>query len=96
MSPDFVLSYSYNNSFLSIVAVPPIGAQHRKTWTAHGEQSSWLDTELLFRIIQARVLLYHYGDLRDDTVDTLGERLLNQLRNERRNEVCYPVRFLRE
>lgn len=79
--------------FLSIVAVPPIGAQHRKTWTAHGEQSSWLDTKLLSRITQARVLLYNYGDLRDDKIDTLGERLLNQLRNERKNEVCYPIRF---
>ncbi|CAG8889038.1 unnamed protein product [Penicillium nalgiovense] len=81
--------------FLSIVAVPPIGAQHRKTWTAHGEQSSWLDTKLLSRITQARVLLYNYGDLRDDKIDTLGERLLNQLRNERKNESTRrPIFFI--
>lgn len=38
-------------------------------------------------------MLYNYGDLRDDTIDTLGQRLLNQLRHERKNEVCCPVGF---
>ncbi|CAG8893388.1 unnamed protein product [Penicillium egyptiacum] len=80
---------------VDIVAVPPIGAQHRKTWIAHGEQSSWLDTELLRRIPRARVLLYNYGDLRDDKVDTLGERLLNQLRSERKHEPTRrPIFFI--
>jgi hypothetical protein len=85
--------YSYNNLFLSIVAVPPIGAHHRKTWIAHGEKSSWLELELLQHIPRARVLLYNYGDLRDDKIDTLGERLLNQLRTERKNEVRYTSLF---
>ncbi|KAJ5920077.1 hypothetical protein N7516_010935 [Penicillium verrucosum] len=70
---------------VDIVAVPPIGAHHRKTWIAHGA-TSWLDTELLRHIPRARVLLYKYGDLRDDKIDTLGERLLNQLRSERKHE----------
>lgn len=58
---------------------------------AHGANSSWLDTELLQRMPRARVLLYNYGDLRDDKIDTLGERLLNQLRSERKHEVCYHL-----
>lgn len=58
---------------------------------AHGANSSWLDTELLQHMPRARVLLYNYGDLRDDKIDTLGERLLNQLRSERKHEVCYHL-----
>lgn len=88
-----MLSYSATNLVLSIVAVPPIGAHHRKTWIAHGATSSWLETELRQHIPQARVLLYNYGDLRDDTIDTLGERLLNQLRTERKHEVCDHLIF---
>lgn len=88
-----MLSYSDTNLLLSIVAVPPIGAHHRKTWIAHGATSSWLDTELLQHIPRARVLLYNYGDLGDDKIDTLGEKLLNQLRSERKHEVCYHLLF---
>lgn len=36
---------------------------------------------------QARVLLYNYGELREDKIDTLGQRLLNQLLTERRSDV---------
>ncbi|KXG53451.1 Mitochondrial substrate/solute carrier [Penicillium griseofulvum] len=79
---------------VDIVAVPPIGAHHRKTWIAHGEKSSWLELELLQHIPRARVLLYNYGDLRDDKIDTLGERLLNQLRTERKNEPTRRPIFL--
>ncbi|CAG8075584.1 unnamed protein product [Penicillium salamii] len=71
---------------VDIVAVPPIGAQHRKTWTAHGAHSSWLDTHLLQHVPQARVLLYGYGELGDDKIDTLGQRLLNQLLDERKHD----------
>lgn len=42
---------------------------------------------------RARVLLYNYGDLHDDKIDTLGERLLNQLRSERKHEVCKHLLF---
>ncbi|CAI7584579.1 unnamed protein product [Penicillium crustosum] len=79
---------------VDIVAVPPIGAHHRKTWIAHGATSSWLDTELLQRIPRARVLLYNYGDLGDDKIDTLGEKLLNQLRSERKHEPSRRPIFL--
>ena len=92
MSSKFVFAIiiqSYHNSSLSIVAIPPIGARHRETWIAHGAKLSWLDKELLQRVPRARVLLYNYGDLRDDKIDTLGQRLLNQLRNEWTHEVGY-------
>ncbi|KAJ5170094.1 Mitochondrial substrate/solute carrier [Penicillium coprophilum] len=79
---------------VDIVAVPPIGAHHRMTWIAHGAKSSWLELELLKHIPRARVLLYSYGDLRDDTIDTLGERLLNQLHTERKNEPTRRPIFL--
>ncbi|KAJ5503664.1 Mitochondrial substrate/solute carrier [Penicillium fimorum] len=79
---------------VDIVAVPPIGADHRKTWIGQGANSSWLELELLKHIPQARVLLYNYGDLRDDKIDTLGERLLNQLRTERKNEPTRRPIFL--
>ncbi|KAJ5876620.1 hypothetical protein N7455_000085 [Penicillium solitum] len=79
---------------VDIVAVPPIGAHHRKTWIAHGATSSWLDTELLQHIPRARVLLYNYGDLGDDKIDTLGEKLLNQLRSERKHEPSRRPIFL--
>ncbi|CAI7623315.1 unnamed protein product [Penicillium glandicola] len=69
-----------------IVCVPSIGAHHRETWRAHGEESSWLETELLHRVPLARVLLYNYGDLHDDTIDKLGERLLHQLHTERKHD----------
>ncbi|KAJ5823858.1 Mitochondrial substrate/solute carrier [Penicillium robsamsonii] len=83
------------DSNVDIVAVPPIGADHRKTWIAHGARSSWLELELLKHIPRARVLLYNYGDLRDDKIDTLGERLLNQLRTERKNEPTRrPIFFI--
>lgn len=36
---------------------------------------------------QARVLLYNYGELREDKIDTLGQRLLNQLLTERQSDV---------
>ncbi|KAG0153396.1 hypothetical protein PDIDSM_5249 [Penicillium digitatum] len=80
---------------VDIVAVPPIGAHHRKTWTAHDATSSWLDTELLQRIPRARVLLYNYGDLCDDKIDTLGKRLLNQLHTKRKHEPSRrPIFFI--
>ncbi|KGO66589.1 Mg2+ transporter protein, CorA-like/Zinc transport protein ZntB [Penicillium italicum] len=79
---------------VDIVAVPPIGAHHRKTWIAHGATSSWLDTELPQHMPRARVLLYNYGDLREDTIDKLGERLLNQLRSERKHESTRRPIFL--
>lgn len=80
---------SYNNSSLSIVAVPPVGAHHRETWIAPGAKLSWLDEELLQHVPRARVLLYNYGDLRDDKIDTLGQRLLNQLHSEWTHEVSH-------
>ncbi|KAJ5206624.1 Mitochondrial substrate/solute carrier [Penicillium cf. griseofulvum] len=84
-----------NDTNVDIVAVPPIGAQHRKTWLAHGAKSSWLELELLQHIPRARVLLYNYGGLRDDKIDTLGERLLNQLRTQRKNEPTRrPIFFI--
>lgn len=87
-----ILSYrSFYSNQLSIVAIPPIGAQHRKTWTAHGDQSSWLDAQLLQHLPQARVLLYNYGELREDKIDTLGQRLLNQLLTERKHDVLDPT-----
>ncbi|KAK4862839.1 hypothetical protein LT330_002972 [Penicillium expansum] len=77
---------------VDIVAIPPIGAHHQKTWVAPGATSSWLHTTLLQHMPRARVLLYNYGDLHDDKIDTLGERLLNQLRSERKHELRQSTR----
>ncbi|KAJ5142587.1 Mitochondrial substrate/solute carrier [Penicillium bovifimosum] len=74
---------------VDIVAIPPVGAHHRKTWTAPGARSSWLDTGIFQRLPRARVLLYNYGDLRNDKLDQLAVRLLNQLHSERQH---HPVR----
>lgn len=82
-----------SNLFRSIVAIPPIGAHHRKTWTEHGARSSWLDTHMLQHLPKARVLLYNFGELGDDKIDTLGQRLLNQLLNERKHDVHFSSIF---
>ncbi|KAJ6065534.1 hypothetical protein N7444_001187 [Penicillium canescens] len=80
---------------VDIVAVPPIGAYHRKTWTAHGAKSSWLDTELLQHLPRARVLLYNYGELNEhDKIDSLGQQLLNQLLSERKHDSSRRPIFL--
>lgn len=76
-----------SDAHLSIVAVPAIGAHHRKPWTAHGSHC-WLESDLLGRIPRARVLLYDHRELRGQTIDSLGHRLLSQLVNERRHQVC--------
>ncbi|KAJ5788736.1 Mitochondrial substrate/solute carrier [Penicillium paradoxum] len=80
---------------VDIVAVPPIGARHRRTWASHGTKSSWLDTELFQHVPRARVLLYNYGELHEDEIDKLGQRLLNQLHTERKYHTARrPIFFV--
>lgn len=70
---------------VDIVAVPPIGAHHQKPWTTHGSRTTWLKSELLQRIPKARLLLYNHGQIHEhDKIDSLGQRLLNVLLDERR------------
>ncbi|KAF9242444.1 hypothetical protein DTO013E5_7762 [Penicillium roqueforti] len=85
----------HDDTDVDIVAVPPVGAHHRETWIAPGAKLSWLDEELLQHVPRARVLLYNYGDLRDDKIDTLGQRLLNQLHSEWTHESTRrPIFFI--
>ncbi|KAJ5653203.1 hypothetical protein N7490_000206 [Penicillium lividum] len=70
---------------VDIVAIPPIGAHHQKTWTAPGSNTSWLRAELVHRMPRARVMLYNHGQLHEhDKIENLGQRLLNLLLDERK------------
>ncbi|KAJ5676170.1 hypothetical protein N7462_009067 [Penicillium macrosclerotiorum] len=72
---------------VDIVAIPPIGANHQKAWTAQNSTSPWISTLLIRRMPRARVLLYNHGDLREhDKIDDLGQRLLNTLLDERKQD----------
>ncbi|KAJ5438033.1 uncharacterized protein N7458_009031 [Penicillium daleae] len=81
---------------VDIVAIPPIGAHHQKSWTAQGSKSPWLGTDLLKRMPRARVLLYSHGQLRErDKIDILGQRLLNRLLEQRKHDSSRrPIFFL--
>ncbi|KAJ5591483.1 uncharacterized protein N7459_001852 [Penicillium hispanicum] len=81
---------------VDIVAVPPIGANHRRTWTAQGFQTPWLETQLLQRLPRARVLLYNHGQVQEhDKIETLGRRLFNLLLDERKHDSRRrPIFFL--
>ncbi|CEJ61184.1 hypothetical protein PMG11_09722 [Penicillium brasilianum] len=81
---------------VDIVAIPPIGADHQKSWTAQGSKSPWLGTDLLNRMPRARVLLYNHGQLRErDKIDRLGQRLLNRLLEQRKQySPRRPIFFL--
>ncbi|KAJ5084071.1 hypothetical protein NUU61_008650 [Penicillium alfredii] len=84
-APAFEHIVAAKETNIDIVAVPPIGGHHKRTWIAQGSRSSWLETELFKYMPRARVLLYNHGELRDhDKIDALGKRLLNQLLAERR------------
>lgn len=82
--------------FRSIVAIPPVGAHHKKTWTAQGARSPWLGTGFLGYMPRARVLLYNHGELREhDKIEALGQRLLNMLMDERkRDSPSRPIFFI--
>ncbi|EPS29369.1 hypothetical protein PDE_04318 [Penicillium oxalicum 114-2] len=81
---------------IDIVAIPSIGAHPRSCWTPQGAQLPWLESELLKRIPRARVLLYSYGQISErDSIEALGQRLLNLLMHERRHEIDQrPIFFL--
>ncbi|KAJ5536328.1 hypothetical protein N7513_009514 [Penicillium frequentans] len=81
---------------VDIVAIPPIGAHHQRTWTAAGSKTPWLRTELIHRMPRARILLYNHGHLHEhDTIEGLGQRLLNLLMDERRHHSSRrPLFFL--
>ncbi|KAJ5590354.1 hypothetical protein N7450_004326 [Penicillium hetheringtonii] len=81
---------------VDIVAVPPIGAHHTKTWTAQGSRSPWLGSGFLGYMPRARVLLYNHGELREnDKIEALGQRLLNGLLNERKKHpASRPIFFI--
>ncbi|KAF7718922.1 DUF676 domain-containing protein [Penicillium ucsense] len=81
---------------VDIVAVPIIGAHPRDCWTPRGAQLPWLESELLNQIPRARVLLYSHGQAYErDSIEALGERLLNLLMHERRHECPQrPIFFL--
>ncbi|CAL5875238.1 uncharacterized protein PFLUO_LOCUS9542 [Penicillium psychrofluorescens] len=70
---------------VDIVAVPAIGADHRKAWTPPRSRC-WLETDSFQHMPRARVLLYDQGELHDgDTLDVLGRRFLHQLLHERKH-----------
>ncbi|KAJ5543561.1 hypothetical protein N7535_005985 [Penicillium sp. DV-2018c] len=80
---------------VDIVAIPPVGAHHRKTWSSSGARSSWIDTEIFQHLPRARVLLYNYGELGNDNLDQLGVRLLRQLHSERNHHPARrPIFFI--
>ncbi|KAF7587154.1 hypothetical protein BBP40_007662 [Aspergillus hancockii] len=69
---------------IDIVAVPAIGADPQKTWIGEDPQELWLTSELARYIPNARVLLLDHGQLgRQDDLDTLAHRLLQQIHQER-------------
>ncbi|KAL4924484.1 uncharacterized protein BDV17DRAFT_300974 [Aspergillus undulatus] len=70
---------------VDIVAVPAIGAEPERAWTGDGAQSPWVTTELPRFIPNARVLLMDHGELdAEDTLESLGTRLLNNLQEARK------------
>ncbi|KAJ5103186.1 hypothetical protein N7532_003715 [Penicillium argentinense] len=95
-SPCFERILATPNTNVDIVAVPPIGAHHKKTWTAQGTRSPWLGPGFLSFMPRARVLLYNHGELREhDKIEALGQRLLNLLLEERRHEISRrPIFFI--
>ncbi|CAI7674542.1 unnamed protein product [Penicillium pancosmium] len=91
---DHILATPETN--VDIVAVPPIGAHHKKSWTAQGSRSPWLGSGFLGYMPRARVLLYNHGELREhDKIEALGQRLLNTLLTERKSySPSRPIFFI--
>lgn len=76
----------------SIVAVPAVGANLRKSWAGEDTDRPWLISEVLKRIPNARVLLYDHGKpSAHDDLDSLAHRLLNRLHEERLRDVGHSM-----
>ena len=73
----------------SIVAVPAIGADPKKTWTAKNSREPWLISESNEMLQRTRVMFFDHGTpAKDESLDSLAEKFLDLLRKRRNRDVC--------